>query len=208
MDLAAVDTTVLRHLKRETFPPVLSNLDNKKVSTRNCDDYFKIKNATIIMFNSVKSWKHFIIHCKIHCQFGRKFVRGFQLFVLWTEVTVEELTSKQMRQFLTQEHLKQYIEYLQFVVDEEHFIKPMTFIGFAAGKCKEFTLAEVNCFSKSSSEWKTSKFSEKRLETFDECELSVQTTSLSGIDFKSHDKTKTSTLSNKGKLSTDSQVRN
>lgn len=81
---------------------------------------------------------------------------------------------------------------MYFVVDEDKFIKLLTFVWYSEVMCNVPQLTEVNRFSKLSRNWETETFSIEKFDNFRGCKIA------SGIfktfprfDYKSHDYTST-----------------
>lgn len=74
---------------------------------------------------------------------GFQITKGVQFYVLCFGMKTKDLRLSMQRKISNQ-----YIQFLYFLMDEEHIVRLLTFIYYSPGSCKVIQLKEVNRFVK------------------------------------------------------------
>lgn len=191
-DARAVEAVVLKNLISEETPYEFTSMNRSSFKSFFAPPsvnnlmvaMFELNDSAIITTDSVKSLNHFFRFFDTRNDLPKR----FQFFVLCFEATYEDIVSAE-RVYRTVNKLKPLVEFLYFVVEEENFIKLLTFVWYSSGMCNVPQLVEVNSFSKRAKKWNSSEFSMKKFHNFHGCELVVLATEeYPHFDYKSHSK--------------------
>jgi hypothetical protein len=165
------------HVQHSRHFNKISSLAEAPVRIKAIDNLKKkhhLDQSTILIFNETQS---FLKYCS-WISYYPKTTQPFYLLVY-----IENLRSNDL------DHLAVYNEYLKgykhvnFLIDlkGEDFIKLVTFIAFQKPHCRQFHPLTINQFSKAKKKWETQKFSIKRFQNFNGCELVIGDFGLLGI---------------------------
>lgn len=67
--------------------------------------------------------------------------------------------------------LMDIIQYEYFLIDEDKFVRLLTFLWYLPGYCGELNLVEINKFNKQTKKWEYNRFFYKKLRNFYNCEI-------------------------------------
>lgn len=159
------DFPVIESLKTLTAP---FKIKNQQEST--------IENSGFLMFESIESLNSFNNKTEI----TNKYSASLQFFVFCEGATVKEISELKetfvlstmkypKRSFLYQ--IGSILQFQYFIVNEEKFLKLMTFVWYKPENCGQPQLIEVNRFDKIIKKWEKSKFIIEKFENLNACRL-------------------------------------
>lgn len=154
-DSIIIDQLVLNWCKSQTFPYKVTKLEANLDS-----DGFELSESAILLFYSVDSLRAFNSKVRL----TNRFPKQFQFIVHCEFASLDEIAALSDTQIL---------QFQYFVIEDDQFIKLMTFVWYTSEQCRVPQLVEVNKFQKNISRWESRKFVTKKFTNFHGCHLFV-----------------------------------
>lgn len=169
------EVLVLEHLKGKYQPFELKRFTIKDEET------VEVIDSAILMFDSVLLLYDF----NNKSQLTNMFPKAFTFFVYCQNTTLNEVLALKYKSIFmrdqrvlqqnkietTANEMTDILQYEYFIIEEEFYIRIMTFIWYSPEMCSEPQLIEVNRFDKSIRKWLKKTFIIEKFQNFHGCEL-------------------------------------
>ena len=166
-----VDFNLGGNLQHNVLPYQLKNLNLNALNNR-----YDLDESAVLSFTSVESLKSFNKIVYLTNDHPKTLI----FYVFCKNSTVKEISllkqpnitssNKKKLFFLFRSDLVGILQYQYFIVEEENFIRLLTFVYYAPGKCEQ-QLVEINKFNRKLKKWENSIFEVKKFVDFHGCPL-------------------------------------
>lgn len=183
-DTKIIDWTILKAIKDQNVPckvKVWNKTYQRYIEGAYDKAHFSITHSGTLSFDSINS----LINFNNNVIFANLYSKSFYFLVHCQKVTFKEIAALKERKhiFTNKTHIEdvlfdrmnsmegQILQFQYFLLEEESYIRLVTFVWYTPGKCNIQQLIEVNRFSKLTGKWKNSNFMIKKFENFHGCRL-------------------------------------
>ena len=170
-DELIVDFNLGGNLQHDVLPYQLKNLNPNALNNS-----YELDESAVLSFTSVESLKSFNKIVYLTNDQPKTLI----FYVFCVNSTVKEIsllkqpniTSSNKKKFMlnSRSDSVEILQYQYFIVEEENFIRLLTFVYYAPGKCEQ-QLVEINKFNRKLKKWENSIFELKKFVDFHGCPL-------------------------------------